>query len=65
MKRARPLPGQLTNRRLAMETAVIVRLADRLLVLLRNGDPIAQRVALAKVDFASCGVRGMFAGMFR
>lgn len=65
MKQARPLPGQLTNRRLAMETAVIVRLADRLLVLLRKGDPIARRVALTKVDFASCGVRGILAGMFR
>ena len=65
MKLARPLPGQLVSRRLAMETAVIVRLADRLLVRLRNGDPIAGRVALTKFDFAGCGLRGMLAVLFR
>jgi len=65
MEQARPLSGQLTNRRLAMETAVITRLADRLLVLLRKGDPIAGRVALKKIDFVSCGVRGVLAGLFR
>jgi hydroxysqualene synthase len=65
MKQARPLSGQLSNRRLAMETAVIVRLADRLLVLLRNRDPVAGRVALKKTDFISCGLRGVLAGLFR
>lgn len=56
---ARTLPGHLKNRRLAMESAVIVRLADRLSKLLRRGDPIAGRVALTKLDFISCGLRGM------
>jgi hydroxysqualene synthase len=65
MQRARPLSAQLTNRRLAMETAVIIRLADRLLVLLRRHDPIAGRVALKKTDFISCGLRGVLAGLFR
>jgi squalene synthase HpnC len=65
MKLARPLSRQLTNRRLAMETAVIVRLADRLLTLLRKGDPIAGRVALRKLDFLSCGARGIATGLFR
>ncbi|CAN0517896.1 unnamed protein product, partial [Laminaria digitata] len=65
MKLARPLSRQLTNRRLSMETAVIVRLADRLLILLRKGDPIAGRVALGRLDFLSCGVRGIAAGLFR
>lgn len=63
MALARPLPRELNNRRLAMETAVIVRLADRLTVLLRKGDPIAGRVALTKIDFASCGIRGMVTGL--
>ena len=62
MARARTLPGRLKNRRLAMESAVIVRLADRLTDLLRKGDPIAGRVALTKLDFMSCGLRGMAAG---
>ncbi len=59
MARARTLPGRLKSRRLAMESAVIVRLADRLTELLRKGDPIAGRVALTKFDFMSCGLRGM------
>lgn len=63
MKTARPLPRQLNSRRLAMETAMIVNLADRLTALLRKGDPIAERVALSKFDFAICGVRGMVAGI--
>ena len=59
MARARTLPGRLKSRRLAMESAVIVRLADRLCELLRAGDPIAGRVALKKADFMGCGLRGM------
>jgi hydroxysqualene synthase len=59
MTRARTLPRRLKNRRLAMESAVIVQLADRLLVLLRAGDPIAGRVALAKSDFIIRGLRGV------
>ncbi len=61
MVTARTLPGRLKNRRLAMESAVIVRLADRLTRLLRTGDPIAGRVALGKSDFVGCGVRGVMA----
>lgn len=61
---ARPLPGGLRCRRLAMETAVIVRLADRLWKLLRRNDPIAGRVALTKGDFLRCGLSGVVAGAF-
>ena len=64
MARARTLPGRLSNRRLAMESAVIVRLADRLARRLGAGDPLAGRVALTKMDFAVCGIRGMLAGLF-
>lgn len=63
MTEARRLPSALDDRRLAMESAVIVRLADRLLKLLRRGDPIAGRVALTKRDFLCCGVRGTVAGL--
>jgi len=63
MVRARTLPGRLNSRRLAMESAVIVRLADRLAALLAASDPIAGRVALRKPDFALCGMRGMWAGL--
>lgn len=58
---AQELPGRLTSARLAMESAVILRLAQRLTKLLRAGDPLAARVALSKADFAVCGLRGILA----
>ncbi len=61
---ARKLPSALKSRSLAMESAVIVKLADRLIKLLRKGDPLAGRVALGKLDFASAGVRGAVSGFF-
>ena len=55
---ARRLPGRLRHPRLAMESAVILRLAERLTVLLRRGDPLARRVALGRLDFLLCGLGG-------
>ena len=63
MVKARQLPGVVRNRRLSMETAIIVRLADRLSVLLRAGDPLASRVALSRWDFARAGIGGVFGGL--
>lgn len=59
---ARRLPFALKSRHLAMESAVIVRLADRLIELLRKGDPLAARVALKKPDFAFAGIAGAVSG---
>ncbi|MEO1311023.1 MAG: squalene synthase HpnC [Pseudomonadota bacterium] len=61
---ARDLPAVLKSRHLAMESAVIVRLADRLIALLRGRDPVATRVALAKIDFARAGLFGAVGGFF-
>lgn len=61
---ARRLPPALKSKRLAMESAIIIRLAERLIALLRKGDPVAQRVALKKPDFAYAGFRGVIAGFF-
>lgn len=58
METACDLPGQIKSRRLAMEAAIIVRLARRLTKLLRRGDPLASRVALSKRDFVVCGITG-------
>jgi hydroxysqualene synthase len=58
---ARTLPGQLKSRRLAMESAVIVRIADRLSRRLRRRDPLAGRVKLSKLQFLGCGVAGIAA----
>lgn len=48
---ARPLPRRVRNRRMRMEAQVICALSRRLTRLLREGDPIAGRVALRKPDF--------------
>lgn len=64
MADARKLPKALTSKHLAMESAVIVNLADRLIALLRSGDPLAQRIDLSKFDFASAGLRGAVGGFF-
>jgi hydroxysqualene synthase len=46
------LPKWTTDRRLRLETAVIVGLAVRLASRLKNEDPIAGRVRLKKIDLA-------------
>jgi hydroxysqualene synthase len=65
MPEARALPAVLKSRHLAMESAVIVKIADRLLDELAARDPVAERVELTKVQFALCGISGAIAGMFR
>ena len=64
MEDVRLLPKALKSKHLAMESAVIVRLAERLLKKLRKGDPLASRIALSKTDFAMAGAGGMIAGFF-
>ena len=56
LETAAPLPNLLRDTRLATESAMTLRLARRLAVLLRHGDPLAERVALTKLDFAKSGV---------
>jgi squalene synthase HpnC len=56
---ARTLPGQLKSRRLAMESAVIVRIAERLSRLLRRRDPLAGRVKLSRLQFLGCALSGI------
>ncbi len=58
------LPTALKSRHLAMESAVIVRLAHRLTRRLWAGDPLARRVALSKIDFVLSGVSGACYGFF-
>jgi hydroxysqualene synthase len=50
---ARLLPRRTRDRRLRLETAVIVGLARRLAGRLRRGDPLATRVKLRKTDVAA------------
>jgi squalene synthase HpnC len=62
---ARRLPGQLRSRRLAMESAVIARIAERLSRLLRRADPLAGRVRLSGLQFAGCGIAGIARALLR
>jgi squalene synthase HpnC len=57
---ARRLPPAVRSRGLRCESAVIVALAERLTILLRNGDPLAGRVKLAKSDFVLALLRGVW-----
>lgn len=56
---ARPLAGQLRDRRFAMEAAFIWRIADRLTGELRRRDPLAGRVVLSKPAFLGAGLWGI------
>ena len=51
-RQAAELPRRVRDRRLRLETAVIVGLATRLAARLRRGDPLATRVKLTKADAA-------------
>ena len=62
---ARLLPGQLRSQRLAMESAVIVRIAERLSRLLRRRDPLAGRVKLSRLQFAGCALAGIARALLR
>jgi squalene synthase HpnC len=59
MATAATLPPRLTSRRLAMESAAILRLAEKLTAMLRTHDPVAGRVALSKAGFLSFGFLGV------
>jgi hydroxysqualene synthase len=58
---ARGLPPLVAARGLRWESAVIVALAPRLVRRLRRGDPLAERVALRKNDFAAAFLTGILA----
>jgi len=61
---AQALPSTARDRRFAMECGTIVALAGRLSQKLRRGDPLAERVALSKPDFAFAAMRGIAWGAF-
>lgn len=53
------LAGPMTNRRLAMETAAIVDIAEQLVHELRTRDPLAERVVLTRPQYLLCCLRGI------
>lgn len=59
MVEARTFPAQIPDRRLRMEVSVIVTLADRLIALLRERDPLCDNVKLGKLSVLSATVTGI------
>ncbi len=57
--RARSLPRLLPSKRLSMESAAILRLAEKLIAMLRRQDPLAERVALSKPGFLAYAALGV------
>ncbi|GEO82136.1 squalene synthase HpnC [Pararhodospirillum oryzae] len=62
MDRARALPWDIRDGRLALEAAVIVEIALALIARLRRQDPLAVRVKLDKPALIGCAVRGLARG---
>ena len=61
MQHARQLPPMVKNSGLRREVAVIIAVAERLLIQLRHRDPLAERVKLSKAAYAAA----MFSGLAR
>ena len=63
METARQLPARLHSRRLALESAVIVEIADALIEALARRDPLAERVRLSRLDYVKCALKGLLRGI--
>lgn len=59
MDTARRLPRLLRDRRLAMESEIIVRIALKLCHQLATRDPLAERVRLTRLQYLACGASGI------
>ncbi|WP_413205622.1 squalene synthase HpnC [Rhodospirillum sp. A1_3_36] len=62
---AKAAPGDIVDRRLGLETSVIVDIALALTAKLSRQDPLATRVKLSKGETAFCAVKGVWRGLFR
>jgi phytoene synthase len=63
LDRASALPRLCRARRLAMQSAMTIALAQRLLLKLRAADPVLGRVALGKADFLRAALAAPFDGV--
>jgi hydroxysqualene synthase len=57
------LPRQVRDLRLGLETAVIARLAQKLVIMLKNRDPLSERVHLTKPGVLALTLGGIGAGL--
>lgn len=60
---ARPLPSRIRDRRLRLEAAVILTLAERLSERLRHHDPLASKVRLTSMGYACAVLAGLWRGL--
>lgn len=58
----RPLPAGIRDRRMRLQAAMTVRVAEALSAKLRKGDPLAERVKLSGLDYAGVFVTGFLRG---
>ena len=65
LETARALPALIRRTRFAMEAAVILHIAERLTVELRQRDPLAERVVLSKPRYLFCGLSGVWMALRR
>lgn len=60
---ARPLPARINSRRLRLQAAITLVVAERLSAKLRRQDPLARRVALSPLDYAGAVLAGLWRGL--
>jgi squalene synthase HpnC len=65
MLEAAKLPAGLKSHRLAMESQIIINIANRLSQKLLLDDPLKNRVELSKSQYVVCFVSGVFQALFR
>lgn len=59
---ARPLPVRIRDRRLRLQAAITLVVAERLSARLRHGDPLARKVRLSSLDYAGAVLAGLWRG---
>jgi len=64
LEEAKLLPGLLYSRRLAMESAIIIDIAYKLVEELEKRDPIAERVELSKKQYMASTAKGAWSGFW-
>ena len=65
LRQAEPFSALINDRRLALEVAVIYRVAATLTGMLMRRDPLSERVHVGKAGFAGLGLIGMIEGIGR
>jgi squalene synthase HpnC len=63
LRESKPFSSLIADRRLALEVSVIHALAERLVALLMQRDPLRERVHLGKAGVAGIAVLGLISGL--